>query len=217
MTELFSEGMEGMAPLHRSRPCAVPKDSSSSGALPDPEAVRGVISSPLSVPDLPFLCQRSPSWCGVSQSRGGFISHQACQLVRRKLVSSPGCKAQWKDVNQFPYCHISPEAMESGDVLFLRPCLLPSTSLPSTSLPRAQGLQWPASLQKQLINHPPLPLLQLWLCSTSALINNFSLSRPVQKETDTRNKVCWKWTEYGLCCPQGEKEFWSNIFGHIFS
>lgn len=152
VTDLISEGMEGLALLHRTRSCAVPKDFSSSGALPDPEVVRQVTASPLSVPDLPFLCQRSPSWYGVSQSREGFISHQACQLVRRKLISSSGCKTQWKDVNQFLYCHISPEAMGSGDVLFLSPCLLPSASLP-----RAQGLQLPVGLQKQLIHSSPTP------------------------------------------------------------
>lgn len=78
MTELRFEDVEGMAPLHRAGPRAVPKGSGS-GALPDPaEAVREVTASPpllpFSVPDLPFPSQRSPSQYGVPWSGGGCIS-----------------------------------------------------------------------------------------------------------------------------------------------
>lgn len=161
MTELRFEDMEGMAPLHRAGPRAVPKGSGS-GALPDPaEAVREVTSSPtlpFSVPDLPFPSQRSPSQYRLPWSGGGCISHPACRPVRRRLVSSPSCEEQWKDVNRFPHGHVSPRGHGVWrDVPFLGLCLLPSSSLP-------RGLQLRVGLQNRLIHspHKTVVVLHFW-------------------------------------------------------
>lgn len=61
MTELSFEDVEGIALLHRAGPSAVLKGFGSAAPPGPTEAVREVTTSPLSVPDLPFVCQRSPS------------------------------------------------------------------------------------------------------------------------------------------------------------
>lgn len=72
MTELGFEDKKGMASPHLARPSALLKGYGSR-ALPDPaEAFRGVTASPLSVPELPFPCQQSPSlymgYCKAQQA-----------------------------------------------------------------------------------------------------------------------------------------------------
>lgn len=214
MTKLRFEDVEGMAPLHRAGPRAVLKGSGS-GALPDPaEAVREVTASP--PPSFPFLSLTFPSpprgphpSTGCHGAEGAAFLLLTCRPVRRRLVSSPSCKEQWKDVSRFPCGHVSPRGHGIWrDVPFLSLCLLPSPLLP-------RGLQLHVGLQNWLIrvcppqdcSCPPL-LVQLAISSSSG---------PVRIETDIRNSVRWKRTGYVSCSPQRGKEKWSkNIWPHFW-